>query len=54
MASPHVAGSFALLKQAHPDWTPAQARSALMTTARQNLNKTFGTTAADPFDIRRW
>jgi len=51
MASPHVAGSFALLKQAHPDWTPAQAKSALMTTARQGLNKTFGTTAADPFDI---
>jgi subtilisin family serine protease len=51
MASPHVAGSFALLKQAHPDWTPAQARSALMTTARQGLNKTFGTMAADPFDI---
>ena len=51
MASPHVAGSFALLKQAHPDWSPAQARSALMTTARQDLKKTFGTTAADPFDI---
>ncbi len=51
MASPHVAGSFALLKQAHPDWTPAMARSALMTTARQNLRKTFGEQAADPFDI---
>ncbi len=51
MASPHVAGSFALLKQAHPDWSPAQARSAMMTTARQNLKKTFGDAAADPFDI---
>ncbi len=51
MASPHVAGSFALIKQAHPDWTPAQARSALMTTARQDLKKTFGDEAADPFDI---
>lgn len=51
MASPHVAGSFALLKQAHPDWTPAMARSALMTTARQGMKKTFGDAAADPFDI---
>jgi len=51
MASPHVAGAFALLKQAHPDWTPAMARSALMTSARQNLKKTFGEAAADPFDI---
>ena len=51
MASPHVAGLFALLKQAHPDWSPAVARSAIMTTARQNLNKSFGDTPADPFDI---
>lgn len=51
MASPHVAGAFGLLKEAHPDWTAAQARSALMTTARQDLRKTFGELAADPFDI---
>ena len=51
MSSPHVAGLLALLKQAHPAWTPAMAKSALMTTARQNIRKEDGTTGADAFDF---
>ncbi|ELK49045.1 S8 family serine peptidase [Halobacillus sp. BAB-2008] len=33
MAAPHVAGAAALLKEAHPEWTPAQVKTALASTA---------------------
>lgn len=51
MSSPHVAGLFALIDQAHPDWSAAAAKSALMTTARQDVTKEDAQTAADPFDM---
>ena len=33
MASPHVAGAIALLRQLRPDWTPAELKAVLMNTA---------------------
>lgn len=56
MSCPHVSGLAALLKGAHPEWSPAAIRSALMTTAYvaykngQKLQDIATGKASTPFD----
>ena len=49
MSSPHIAGIAALIMQAHPDWSPMMVKSALMTTAYQEVTDAGGW--ADAFDF---
>ena len=50
MSSPHSAGAAALVRALHPNWTPAEVQSAIMTTALSTgVRDNDGIKSATPF-----
>ena len=47
MATPHTTGAAALIKEAHPDWTPDVVRTALINTATNMRNQSGSISKAD-------
>ncbi|MEU2246676.1 S8 family serine peptidase [Streptomyces sp. NPDC019224] len=53
MATPHVAGSAALVAQAHPDWSGEQIKTALMNTAVPNAKRSAYQQGTGRVDVAR-
>lgn len=51
MSGPHIAGSATLIRQAQPDWSPMEVKSAMMMTASKAGLKDDGVTAWDWDDV---
>ncbi|MEU2432477.1 S8 family serine peptidase [Streptomyces sp. NPDC007861] len=51
MATPHVAGAAAILKQRHPDWTAQQLKAALVSSAKATVPGDVRETGAGRLDV---
>ncbi|MBK8049527.1 MAG: S8 family serine peptidase [Anaerolineales bacterium] len=51
MAAPHVAGAAVLVRQAHPNWSNAEIKSALMSTAKYTDVYNYNGSPAQPLDM---
>ncbi|MFF2331332.1 MULTISPECIES: S8 family serine peptidase [unclassified Streptomyces] len=52
MATPHVAGAAAILAQRHPDWTPAQLKTGLVSSVKPSDAPVLDQ-GAGPMDVNR-
>ncbi|WP_326656987.1 S8 family peptidase [Streptomyces sp. NBC_00385] len=52
MATPHVAGAAAIVKERHPDWTAQQVKSALVSSAKSDIPGDVRETGGGRLDVK--